>query len=336
MAGASQDWIEKDFYAYLGVKKDATEDEIKKAYRKLARQYHPDRNPGDKAAEERFKQVSEAYQVLSNPEDRKQYDAIRSFAGGGARFAAGGAGGTGGFEDILSQMFGGGGGNVRFSTSSAGGAGGFEDILSMFSGGAGASGAGPRGFGSSRRPQRGEDVTTQVRLPLKKALKGATVKLKTASGNHVTVKVPAGVADGQKIRVPGKGKAGIAGGAAGDIVVTVHIEPHPVFEVQGSDVYVNLPVSLSEAVLGAKVEVPTVEGGSVLVKVPAGSTGGKVLRVKGKGLAKGKLSHGDMYVRIRVALPKEMSEEAKKAAELFGAATRDFDPREDFTELARS
>lgn len=334
MAGASQDWIEKDFYAYLGVKKDATEDEIKKAYRKLARQYHPDRNPGDKAAEERFKQVSEAYQVLSNAEDRKQYDAIRSFAGGGARFAAGGAGGAGGFEDILSQVFAGGGGNVRFSTNGAGGTGGFEDILSMFSGGAG--GSSTRGFGSSRRPQRGEDVTTQVHLPLKKALKGATVKLKTASGNYVTVKVPAGVADGQKIRVPGKGKAGIAGGAAGDIVVTVYIEPHPVFEVKGADVYVNLPVSLSEAVLGAKVEVPTVEGGTVSVKIPAGSTGGKVLRVKGKGLATGKLSNGDMYVRIRVELPNEMSEEAKKAAELFGAATREFDPREDFTKLARS
>ena len=171
MAGASQDWMEKDFYKALGVSKDASADEIKKAYRKLAKQYHPDRNPGDKSAEDRFKEVGEAYQVLSNESDRKQYDAIRSLAGGGPRFAAGGGGGGAGFEDVFSQMFGGGAGfggagnsNVRFQTSGGGGGAGFEDILSMFGGQAAGGGGRFGGFGSNRRPERGQDLIHHGRL----------------------------------------------------------------------------------------------------------------------------------------------------------------------------
>ncbi|MCF2706122.1 DnaJ domain-containing protein [Arcanobacterium haemolyticum] len=338
MAGASQDWIEKDFYKALGVSKDASDDEIKKSYRKLARQYHPDRNPGDKAAEERFKEVSEAYQVLSNAEDRKQYDAIRSFAGGGPRFAAGGQGAGGaGFEDILSQMFGG-GGNVRFQTNGNAGAGGFEDIFSMFGGGAGgnpAGGSGRFGFGS-RRPERGSDIKSEVSIPLRQAVAGTTVKMTTTRGNSVTARVPAGVTDGQKIRISGKGAPGVNGGPAGDIIVTVHVEKHPVYDVQGKDVYVNVPVSFGEAALGGKVEVPTLDGTHVTVKIPAGSSTDKLLRVKGKGLPKGKRGHGDMYVRLKVAVPKTMSDEARKAAELFAKATSDADPRADFMNMARS
>ena len=332
MAGASQDWMEKDFYKALGVSKDASADEIKRAYRKLAKQYHPDRNPDDKSAEERFKEIGEAYQVLSNEKDRKQYDAIRALAGGGPRFAAG-SGGTGGagFEDIFS-MFGGAGngGNVRFSTNTSGGAGGgFDDILSQMFGGGG-------GFSSARRPQRGQDLTTEVSIPLRDAVSGTTVKMTSADGRSVTARIPAGVSDGQKIRVSGKGGAGANGGPAGDILVTIHVEKHPVYEVRGSDLYVDVPVSFGEAALGGTVQVPTLEGKSVSVKIPAGSSTDKLLRVKHRGLAKGKVARGDMYVRLKVMVPKKMSDEARRAAELFSAATRDADPRADFVKLARS
>ena len=332
MAGASQDWMEKDFYKALGVSKDASADEIKRAYRKLAKQYHPDRNPDDKSAEERFKEIGEAYQVLSNEKDRKQYDAIRALAGGGPRFAAG-SGGTGGagFEDIFS-MFGGAGngGNVRFSTNTSGGAGGgFDDILSQMFGGGG-------GFSSARRPQLGQDLTTEVSIPLRDAVSGTTVKMTSADGRSVTARIPAGVSDGQKIRVSGKGGAGANGGPAGDILVTIHVEKHPVYEVRGSDLYVDVPVSFGEAALGGTVQVPTLEGKSVSVKIPAGSSTDKLLRVKHRGLAKGKVARGDMYVRLKVMVPKKMSDEARRAAELFSAATRDADPRADFVKLARS
>ncbi len=332
MAGASQDWMEKDFYKALGVSKDASADEIKRAYRKLAKQYHPDRNPDDKSAEERFKEIGEAYQVLSNEKDRKQYDAIRALAGGGPRFAAG-SGGTGGagFEDIFS-MFGGAGngGNVRYSTNTSGGAGGgFDDILSQMFGGGG-------GFSSARRPQRGQDLTTEVSIPLRDAVSGTTVKMTSADGRSVTARIPAGVSDGQKIRVSGKGGAGANGGPAGDILVTIHVEKHPVYEVRGSDLYVDVPVSFGEAALGGTVQVPTLEGKSVSVKIPAGSSTDKLLRVKHRGLAKGKVARGDMYVRLKVMVPKKMSDEARRAAELFSAATRDADPRADFVKLARS
>ena len=332
MAGASQDWMETDFYKALGVSKDASADEIKRAYRKLAKQYHPDRNPDDKSAEERFKEIGEAYQVLSNEKDRKQYDAIRALAGGGPRFAAG-SGGTGGagFEDIFS-MFGGAGngGNVRYSTNTSGGAGGgFDDILSQMFGGGG-------GFSSARRPQRGQDLTTEVSIPLRDAVSGTTVKMTSADGRSVTARIPAGVSDGQKIRVSGKGGAGANGGPAGDILVTIHVEKHPVYEVRGSDLYVDVPVSFGEAALGGTVQVPTLEGKSVSVKIPAGSSTDKLLRVKHRGLAKGKVARGDMYVRLKVMVPKKMSDEARRAAELFSAATRDADPRADFVKLARS
>ena len=333
MAGASQDWMEKDFYKALGVSKDASADEIKRAYRKLAKQYHPDRNPGDESAEDRFKEVGEAYQVLSNEEDRKQYDAIRALSGGGPRFAAGsgGPGGAGGagFEDIFSMFGGGNGGNVRFLSSGGGAGGGFDDILSQMFGGGG-------GFGSSRRPQRGQDLATEVSIPLRDAVSGSTVKMTAADGRTVTARIPAGVSEGQKIRVSGKGGAGANGGPAGDIIVTIHVEKHPVYEVRGNDVYVDVPVSFGEAALGGTVEVPTLDGKNVSVKVPAGSSTDKLLRVKHRGLPKGKVARGDMYVRLKVMVPKKMSDEARKAAELFTAATRDADPRADFMKLARS
>ncbi|MDD7384727.1 MAG: DnaJ C-terminal domain-containing protein [Actinomycetaceae bacterium] len=337
---ASQDWMDKDFYKALGVSKDASSDEIKKAYRKLARQYHPDRNPGDTAAENRFKEIGEAYQVLSNPEDRKQYDAIRAFAGRGPRFSAGAgsSSGTGGFEDIFSSMFGG-NGNVHFSTSGMGGGSGagMGDLFSGLFGGrsAGTSGSG-FGFQGASGSRKGADMNASVSIPLRQAVNGTTVKMQTKQGKSVTARIPAGVNDGQKIRIKGKGNPGINGGAAGDILVTVRVEPHPVYELQGRDVYVNLPVGFAEAALGATVAVPTVDGSSVQVKIPAGSSTDKLLRVKGRGLAAtGGKPAGDLYVRIKVSVPKKMSEQARKAAELFGKATSESDPRAEFSKLAR-
>ena len=325
---ANQDWIGKDFYSALGVSKDASAEEIKKAYRKLARQYHPDKNPGNAAAEERFKEVGEAYQVLSNEEDRKQYDAIRAFGAGGARFTAGG-GGDAGFEDMFSSMFGGSGGSFgKHAQGANASSGGFEDIFSMFGG----SGGGSRfGFGSSRRASRGEDLVTSVSIPLRQAASGTAVKITTARGRSVTAKIPAGVTDGQKIRVPGKGGAGVNGGPDGDILVTVNVEKHPVYELRGKDVYADVPVSFPEASLGATIEVPTLDGKTVKVKVPEGSSTGKLLRIRGKGVGT-----GDMYVRLKVAVPKRLSDEAKRAVELFASATSDADPRGEFAKMARN
>ncbi|MBE6484915.1 MAG: J domain-containing protein [Actinomycetaceae bacterium] len=337
---ASQDWIQKDFYKALGVSKTASAEEIKKAYRKLARQYHPDRNPGDRAAEERFKEIGEAYQVLSNEEDRKQYDAIRAFGSGGPRFSAGGSGSTanGGFEDIFSSMFGA-GSNVRFSSGDAGGVGLDDMLSSMFGGTARGRSSGGRsrgfGFGSNRRPERGSDLRSQISITLRQAVAGTTVKVQTARGNSVTARIPAGVLDGQQIRIAGKGGEGRNGGENGDIIITVHVEKHPVYEVRGKDVYVNVPVSFAEAALGATVEVPTLDGKNVQVKIPAGSSTDKLLRVKRKGLPKGHGS-GDMYVRLKVAVPKSLSDEARRAVQVFAAATRDADPRAEFRNLARS
>ncbi|WP_413451882.1 DnaJ C-terminal domain-containing protein [Georgenia phoenicis] len=316
-----QDWIEKDFYKTLGVSKDADDAAIKKAYRKLARDLHPDRNPGDASAESRFKDVGEAFSVLSDPEQRKQYDAIRAMAGGGARFSAGSGGPSGGagFEDLFGGMFGGGGGRTRFST---GGGGGFEDILQdMFSGGGGG------GFGSRRTPQRGGDITTSATLPFRNAVEGSTVQL-TTNGRSMNVRIPAGVNDGQKIRLRGKGQPGRGGGEPGDMVVTVHVEPHPVFTMDGLNLKVTVPVTFAEAALGATIEVPTISGDTVRVKVPAGTPSGRTLRVKGRGVDTPK-GTGDLLVTVQVAVPSHLPADARKAVEAFAAATAGEDPRAD-------
>ena len=321
---AGQDWFEKDFYAELGVPKDADSAAIKKAYRKLARDLHPDRNPDDVAAENRFKSVGEAYAVLSDPEQRKQYDAVRAMAGGGARFSAGsgGPGGAAGFEDIFGGMFGGaaGGPGMRYST---GGGGGFEDVLQdMFSGGGGG------GFGSRRRQtQRGGDIVTSARLPFRNAVEGSTVQL-TTNGRSMNVRIPAGVHDGQKIRLRGKGQAGRGGGEPGDMVVTVHVEPHPVFGLDGNHLRMTVPVTFAEAALGATIEVPTLAGDLVRLKLPAGTPSGRTLRVKGRGVETPKAT-GDLLVTVQVAVPQNLNAEARAAVEAYAQATAGHDPREE-------
>lgn len=337
---ASQDWFEKDFYAVLGVPADATADDVKKAYRKLARRYHPDANSGDAGAERRFKEIGEAYAVLADAEQRQQYDAVRAMSRGGARFTAGGPnGGNGGFEDVFSTLFGGAGGpagarNVRF-TPSGGGAGApmFEDLLGMF--GAGAPGPGP-GFRSPRGPRRGEDLTASVSLTFRQAVEGAQLSLRVddpqAGVRTINARVPAGVRDGQKVRLRGKGRSGDPGAEDGDLVVTVHVEPDQVFTVDGHDLRITVPVTFPEAVLGAQIEVPVFDGGTVRVKVPAGTPSGRTLRVRGHGVRTAKQT-GDLLVTVQVAVPQRVDGPAREALETFAARTDGDDPRADL--LAR-
>src|SRR6185436_3456831 len=283
---ASQDWFEKDFYAILGVPADADAAAIKKAYRKLARTLHPDQRPGDKAAEKRFKEIGEAYAVLSDPEERKQYDAIRSMSRGGARFTSGGPGGAGGagFEDVFSNLFGssGAGGNVRFNTGRGGGGQpNIEDLLGGMFGQQGGSGQQGYGhFGAPAGPRRGADVEARSTLSFRDAVEGSTVTLSTANGSRVTARIPAGVKDGQKIRLRGKGEPGDQGAPAGDLMLTVQVRAHPVFGRDGDNLTIDLPVTFAEAALGATVSVPTLSGDPVKVRIAAGTPNGRVLRVK--------------------------------------------------------
>jgi molecular chaperone DnaJ len=331
-----QDWFDKDFYAVLGVDKKASAAEIKKAYRKKARTLHPDANANDPAAEARFKDVGEAYAVLSDAEKRQQYDAVRAMAGG-ARFtgAAGPGGGAGGFEDLLGGLFGQGAQNVRFRTTpGAGQAGGvppgFEDLLGMF-GQAG----GPGGYTqtSTRGPRPGADVQASTTLPFLDAATGTTVTLQSADGRTVRARIPAGVRDGQRIRLRGKGNPGDAGAPAGDLVITVKVLPHPVFTADGANLRVTVPISFDEAALGGTIDVPTLDGGTVTLKVPAGTPSGRTLRARGRGIAASK-GTGDLLVTVEVVVPQKLDGAAKEAVEAFRAATSGHDPRAGLREKA--
>jgi molecular chaperone DnaJ len=326
-----QDWLEKDFYAVLGVSKTADANEIKKAYRKLARTLHPDHNPGDARAEARFKEVGEAYAVLSDPEQRQQYDQLRAMAGG-ARFAAGsgGPGGGAGFEDLFGGLFGAGAGagaggpRVRYQQTGPGAGGaGFEDILGgLFGGGAG-----------FRAPQPGIDLSATTTLPFRQAVQGSTVTL-NVDGSNLTVRIPPGVHDGQKIRMRGKGRASEPGGQPGDLIVTVRVQPHPVFSLDGSDLRVTVPVTFAEAALGTTIEVPTLDGGTVRLKVPEGTPSGRVLRARGKGITTGK-GTGDLLVTPQVVVPQRLSGAARDAVEAFAKATNGENPRAELAARAR-
>lgn len=348
---ASQDWFEKDFYKTLGVPKDADADQIKKAYRRLARKHHPDKNPGDAAAEQKFKDISEAHAVLSDPEQREEYDAMRQMAQGGARFTAGGPGGAaggGGFEDIFSAFGGGGGGSrVRFDTGggpSYGGYGGgtedINDILSQMFGGAAPGGGRGRqspyaGYGAPRGPRKGSDVEAATTLPFRDAVEGSTVTLRTADGESVTTRIPAGVKDGQKIRLRGKGEPGEPGAANGDLFLHVSVEPHPVFGRDGKNLTIDLPVSFTEAALGATVPVPTLDGSSVKVRLAPGTPSGRVLRVKGRGVTT-KSGTGDLLAKVHVVVPKDLSDKAREALEVLRDESVDEDPRADLVRKARA
>lgn len=331
---SEQEWFNKDFYKILGVSKDADDAAIKKAYRKLARTWHPDQNPGDEKAEARFKEIGEAYSVLSNAEQRRKYDAIRSMAQGGARFSAGGAGGPD-LSDLFGGAFGGGGARVNFG----GGGADLNDILGgLFGGGQG--GFPPGAFGSAQsggfagspfsgrqtpRARKGEDRRASTSITFREALAGTEVVM-TIDGSKQKVRLPKGVKDGQKIRLRGKGRPGVNGGTAGDLVVTIRVEAHPVFSRERDDLRIVLPVTLPEAVLGAKVEVPLLDGSTVTVKVPAGTQSGALLRVRGRGVETGE-AKGDLLIEVRVLVPEGLDEAQKAAFEGFAATLRDSDPR---------
>ncbi|WP_153396285.1 DnaJ C-terminal domain-containing protein [Ornithinicoccus halotolerans] len=337
---ASQDWFEKDFYAILGVPQDADEATVKKSYRKLAREWHPDSKPGDEAAEQRFKDIGEAYAVLSDPEQRQQYDAIRQMSRGGARFTAGaggpGAAGGTGFEDIFAQMFGAGAGagsggarqHVQFGTGGGQQTINLEDLLGGFAGGGGTAGGygGPSGFGGARAPRKGRDVEARTTLTFRQAATGDTVTLRTPEGRSLTARIPAGVKDGQRIRLRGKGMPGEAGAPAGDLMLQVSVQPHPVFGREGNNLTVDLPVTFAEAALGATVQVPTLDGQPVRVRIAPGTPSGRVLRVKGRGI-KTKGGTGDLLAKVQIVVPQRLSDTATEAVRTLQQETAGADPR---------
>jgi len=385
---STKDFIEKDYYKVLGVPKDATEAEIKKAYRKLARENHPDANKGDAKAEERFKDASEAYDVLGDPKRRKEYDEARSlFGAGGLRGGPGGAGGAGTFNFDLSDLFGGG----TATTTGPGGAGGFGGGLGDVFGGLFNRG----GAGARTQPRRGQDVESEVTLSFSEAAAGATVPLRMSSSaackacagtgdksgtprvcptcvgtgqvsrgggggfsltdpcvdckgrgliaqdpcetckgsgratssRTMQVRIPAGVSDGQRIRLRGKGAPGERGGPNGDLYVVVHVDKHPVFGRRGDNLTVTVPVTFPEAALGGEIKVPTLDGPPVTLKLPPGTPSGRTMRARGKGATRKDGTRGDLLVTIDVAVPKDLSDKARDTLESYRDATAGEDPR---------
>jgi molecular chaperone DnaJ len=383
---SSKDWLEKDFYAVLGVNRSASPDEIKKAYRKLARDLHPDRNPGNAEAEEKFKAASEAYDVLADDKKRKEYDEMRSLFGSGA-FRRGARSGGGGTQFDPSDLFGG------FS-GAAGGAGadrrfggtGFSDIFSsIFSGGQAA--GGPAGA-ARRGPQRGRDVETEVTLDFGQAVRGTTLPLTlrtpgacdTCRGSGakpgttprscakchgtglissnqgsfsfsepcrdcqgsgsivdekcpecrgtggvtktrtINVRFPAGVADGQRIRLSGRGEPGDRNGPAGDLYVQVKVRPDDLFGRSGDDLTLTVPITIAEAVLGTDLKVPTLDG-PVTLRVPPGTPSGRKLRARGKGVVRKEGQAGDLIVTVDVQIPAGVTGEARDVLEKFAKLT---------------
>jgi molecular chaperone DnaJ len=375
-----REWFEKDYYAVLGLQKGATEKDVTRAYRKLAKQHHPDANPGNREAEEKFKDISAAYDVLGDAAKRKEYDEVRDMvaSGAGNPFAGGGPGG-----------FGGPGGGVRWETGDMGDIGGLGDLLGNIFGGRGRRTAQSRGAG----PRRGSDLEAEVHLSFDDAVRGATIAVQltgaapchtcggtgaapgtvpqtcpqcngagtlavdqgpfsfsqicprcsgsgrvvekacpTCGGSgsetrtrDVKVRIPVGVANGQRVRVKGKGTTGANGGPPGDLYVTVHVAPHALFGRRGDNLLLRVPVTFSEAALGAEVKVPTLDG-AVTVKIPPGTASGKTLRVRGRGMPKAGGGAGDLLVTVDVVVPQSLSDEQRQAVEAL-AATESANPR---------
>jgi molecular chaperone DnaJ len=322
---ASQDWLEKDFYKILAVAKDASDAEIKKSYRSLARKYHPDANRDDTSAEARFKEISEAYSVLSDATERAEYDQIRAMQSGGPRFTSGG--GQGGFEDVFGGMFGGGGGGGG-GMPRGGQNADFGDLFSgLFNGGGGYSG--------NREPTKGRDVVSRVTLDLRTALAGTEISLDGPGGHKIKTRVPAGVKDGQKVRLRGKGHPSPDGGKAGDVIITVGVPKHHIYGRDADNLRIEVPITFGEAALGATIEVPTIDGDIVKVKVPAGTPSGKVLRIKGRGV-RGGAALGDLLVELQVAVPSHLSGAAKGHLEKLMEALPKENPREDLLKRVKA
>jgi len=299
---AAKDLYEKDFYAILGVSKDADAATIKKTYRNLARELHPDKTRGDKKLEDRFKEVSEAYDILGDDKKRAEYDEARSLYESGAYRQ----GGFNGFSGDFSDLFGGGG-----------------DIFSSL-------------FGGRRAPRKGQDLQTETTVTFKESIFGKEVTLKlSAQGNApstITTRIPAGVSDGAKIRIKGRGGPGEAG--PGDLYIIVHVTPHPFFGRKGENLTITLPITFTEAALGADVAVPTIDGDEVKLRIAPGSQNGKTLRIKGRGVKKG-VNVGDLLVTLDVQVPQRLDGSARRALEEFKEATRDENPRIEWISRAK-
>jgi curved DNA-binding protein len=295
-----------DLYSELGVQKNASSDDIKKAYRKLAAKLHPDRHPGDRKAEARFKDVNRAYQVLSDPKKRRLYD---EFGEDGLRE---------GFNPEVMRAYRRGTGNrVRYRRNGTGvnvedlftphepqgGGGGFSDLFGdLF---------GSRGRSASRPGMKGADSALPVSVDFVSAIRGTDLKLQAQDGTEVTVRVPPGAGEGDKLRLPGRGSPSVLGGAPGDLVIVIHVDAHPHFRREGLDLHLDLPITVAEAFDGAKVRVPTPDG-DVTLTVPQGAQSGQTVRLKSRGVRR-KNEQGDLYVRFLIRLPDRSSPEVERA-----------------------
>jgi molecular chaperone DnaJ len=295
-----KEWLEKDYYAELGVTKGASQKDIKKAFRTLARESHPDNNPGNEQAETRFKEINEAYETLSDEDVRREYDHAREMG-----YFVGDSGGHQQYvrvEDIF-------GGGQSASTQDL--FTGFQDLFGT--------------AGRQRRPQQGADVSGTISLTFHEALTGPTTELSVGE-EVIKVKIPRGVADGARVRVKGKGAPGSHGGAPGDLYVTIRVGVHPVFERKGKrDLTIDIPIRYSEAATGAVISVPTLSG-STKIKIPAGTQGGTTLKISGKGIETAKAT-GDLLVTLHIAVPTSLSDEESTALEDLKAAEIDWNPR---------
>ena len=303
---AAKDLYEKDFYKVLGVDKKAPADEIKKRYRSLARDLHPDKTKGDAAKEEQFKAVSEAYEILSDAKKRAEYDEARSlYEKGGFRAPTGGGFQGGDFGDIF-------------------GSGNPQDIFANL-------------FGGGRRgPRKGQDLQTEATITFRESVFGTTLDLRLGmergGSQNISARVPTGVHDGAKIRVKGKGAPGEAG--PGDLFIQLHVKPHPVFGRKGENLTITLPVTFAEAALGADIKVPTLSGDDVTVRIAPGTPNGRTLRVKGRGVTKGSTT-GDLLVTVEVQVPQRVDGKALDALKKFAAETASEDVRADFANKAK-
>ena len=306
---AAKDLYEKDLYTILGVKKSDDDAAIKKQYRKLARELHPDKTKGDKKLEERFKAVSEAYEVLSDAKKRAEYDEMRNlYQSGGIPSGGFGGGGPGG-------GFNGGGANYQDIF------GGQDLFSSLFGGG-----------GRSRGPQRGADLQSETSISFRDSIFGKEITLRGEKG-PITARIPAGIKDGGKIKLKGRGQEG--SGGPGDLYVIVHVTPHPLFARDGENLKISLPVTFAEAALGADIAVPTLTGDEVKVRLAPGTPNGKTLRVKGRGITHNHQT-GDLLITIVIQVPQRLDGKAKKALEDFAEATRGEDPRIDLAQKANA
>ena len=304
---AAKDLYEKDFYKVLGVDKKAAADEIKRKYRGLVKDLHPDTNHGDSAKEEKFKAVSEAYEILSDPKKRAEYDEARSlFERGGFRAPQGGGFQGGDFSDVF------GGGNP-------------QDIFANLFGGA-----------ARRGPRKGQDLQTEATITFRESVFGTTLDLRLATdrgqAQNISARVPTGVNDGAKIRVKGKGAQGEAG--PGDLFIQLHVKPHPIFSRKGENLTITLPVTFAEAALGADIKVPTMAGDDVTVRIAPGTPSGRTLRVKGRGIVKGSTT-GDLLVTVEVQVPQRVDGKALDALKVFAEETASEDVRSDFVSKAK-